>query len=160
MKVLVAVMLGTLLSGCTFMKALDYDGNPKEPFEFRFGWDHGVVPSTAAPGKVDDKGIYQPETEGAQAALSFPGVSTGLLLEVEPKARVTPTVGLELFRYKTPVPFARWWVAQVGGGAQVAEIYVGKLLVPVVDVTAGPWYGWDFDKHKGAFGAQFTIFKF
>ena len=158
--VLIGVM-AACLSGCAFMKALDYDGNPKKSFEFRFGWDHGIESSKAEPGKVDGAGVYQPEDGGgAEAILSFPGISTGLAWEARPKSRVTPTVGMEMFRVKTPIPFARWWVFEAGGGAQLAEVYAGKLFVPVVDVTAGPWVGWDFNERKWAFGGQITIFKF
>jgi len=142
------------------MRALDFDGNPKEPFEIKAGWDHGTQDSKAKPGQVDANGVYQPEDDGANAIMSFPGISTGLALEVYPEAKVTPTIGLEAFRVKTPIPYFRWWVFQVEGGAQMVDVYAGKLLVPVVDVTVGPWFGWDFDKHATAWGAAFTIFKF
>jgi hypothetical protein len=160
MRVLVAVIGAALLGGCSFMRALDYDGNPKKSFEFRFGWDHGIEVSKAKPGEVDKEGVYQPETSGVDAVLSFPGISTGIAWEARPDSRITATVGIELFRVKTPIPYARWWVFEAGGGAQLVEIYAGKLLVPIVDVTAGPWVGWDFDERKYAWGLQATIFKF
>lgn len=160
MRAILAVMGAALLGGCSIMRALDYDGNPKKSFEIRAGWDHGIETSKAKPGEVDKDGVYQPETEGVDAILSFPGISTGLAWEARPDSRVTPTVGMEIFRVKTPIPYARWWVFQVGGGAQLAEVYAGKLLVPVVDVTVGPWVGWDFNERKWAVGAQITIFKF
>lgn len=149
-----------LLSGCSVFSALDYDGNPKKSFEFRFGWDRGIETSKAKPGQVDEDGVYQPETSGVDAVLRFPGISAGLAGEIRPDPRMTPTVNVEIFRVKTPVPYLRWWVVEAGGGAQLAEIHVGKLVVPVVDVTFGPWAGWDFDRHGWAWGLQGTIFKF
>lgn len=160
LKALALVLATAVLSGCSFLKALDYDGDPKKSFEFRFGWDHGIETSKAKPGEVDKDGLYQPETSGVDAVLSFPGISTGLAWEARPNSRISPTVGMELFRVKTPIPYARWWIFEVGGGAQMAEVYAGKLLVPVVDVTVGPWVGWDFNERKAAFGGQITIFKF
>lgn len=154
------MVLGFMLGGCSFLKALDYDGNEKLAFEFRFGWEHGIEASKAKPGGVDENGVYQPEASGVDAVLSFPGVSTGILWEASPDPRMTPVVALEAFRFKTPVPFLRWWTVQVGGGAQIAEVYVGKLVVPVVDITVGPWFGWDFEERKKAWGLGATIFKF
>jgi hypothetical protein len=156
----VAVLVTATLQGCAFVKALDWDDDPKSAFDFRFGWDHGVVQSKAKEGEVDKDGVYQPEGGASTSILAFPGVSTGLVEEIKPKARMTPVVALEAFRFKTPVPYFRWWVVQVGGGAQLAEVYLGKLLVPVVDITLGGWYGWDFDRRRGAYGIGGTIFKF
>lgn len=160
MRVILAIVGAALLGGCSIMRALDYDGDPKKSFDFRFGWDHGIETSKAKPGEVDKNGEYQPETSGVDAVLSFPGISTGLAWEARPASRVTPTVGMELFRVKTPIPYARWWIFEVGGGAQLAEVYAGKLLVPVVDVTVGPWVGWDFNERKASWGLAATIFKF
>jgi hypothetical protein len=153
-----ACVLLLSLSGCA---ALDFDGDPDKLFEFRFGWERGgVVKSTAKPGGVDANGVYEPETAGAKALLFFPSVSAGLAFEVAPEGRMTPTVGLEAFRFKLPIPYARWWTVQVQGGANLADIYLGKLVVPIVDVTVGPWFGWDFDEDAVAWGIGGTIFKF
>jgi hypothetical protein len=160
MKAVMAALLGCLMGGCSLMKALDFDGDPEKSFEFRFGWDRGIETSKAKPGKTDDHGVYQPETAGADAILRFPGVSAGFAVEIQPDARITPTIGVEAFRFKTPVPYMRWWIVQVGAGAQLADVYVGKLLVPIVDLTVGPWVGWDFETDDVAWGLQGTIFKF
>lgn len=147
-----------LPAGCSW---LDYQGDPDKAFEFRFGWERvSSVKSSAKPGQVDPNGVYEPETSGAEALLYFPTVSAGLNVEVRPEGRVTPTVGLEAFRFKVPVPYFRWWTLQVQGGANLADVYLGKLVVPVVDVTVGPWIGWDFDVDDVAWGLGGTIFKF
>lgn len=160
LKAFLFVLAGAALSGCSVLSAFDYDGNPKKAFEIRAGWDHGIETSKAKPGGVDENGVYQPETKGVDAILSFPSVGVGIAGEIAPDPRMTPVVTLEAFRFKTPIPYARWWVVQVGGGAQIAEVYLGKLIVPVVDITAGPWYGWDFEERRGAWGLQATIFRF
>jgi len=153
--------------GCSVMKALDFGGTDAKPFEFHFGWEHGIHDGKAPPGKVDQDGVYTPETPEVDSILGFPNIHAGVAGEIEPKGHVTPTVQVEACRFK--VPELRWWEIQVGAGTQMVDIYLGKRLVSVYEVTAGPWVGWDFDySHtrgpnfldKLAYGVMVTLIKF
>ena len=167
LKTFAATVLALCLPGCSLTKALDFGGTDEKAFEFHFGWEHGIHDGTAPPGKVDGKGVYTPETPEVDSILGFPNIHAGLAGEIEPKGRMTPTVQVEAFRFK--VPELRWWEIQVGAGAQMVDLYLGKRLVSVYEVTAGPWVGWDFDQsHKQgpnfmdklAWGLMFTLIKF
>lgn len=159
--------LWILGSGCSLMAALDFGGDDKVAWEFHPGWEHGVHESKAKPGHVDENGVYQPETPEVEAILGFPNIHAGVAGEIYPKGQITPTVQLEAFRVKVPV--LRWWEVQVGAGANMVDLYLGKRLVSVFEITAGPWVGWDFaESHKRgpnaldklAWGLQFTVIKF
>lgn len=155
---LVALALSPASGGCAFFRALDFGGDPGKPFEFRWGWERGIERGSGKPGEVDPHGVYTPEDPAAEAVFSFPAIHAGFALEVQPKSRITPTVGMELFRFK--VPWARWWIVQGQAGSQLAEIYLGKRLVSIVDVTVGPWVGWDFEEDALSWGAACTMVKF
>lgn len=166
-KLILACVFANLAIGCTFFSALDFGGDDKIAWEFHPGWEHGLHDSTAKPGQVDDKGVYKPETPEVEAVLGMPNVHAGLTGEIYPKGHITPTVQVEAFRFK--VPELRWWEIQVGAGANMVDLYFGKRLVSVFEITAGPWVGWDFvDSHKRgpntlkklAYGIGFTIIKF
>lgn len=156
---LITVVLGLVfLPGCSVMRALDFGGSDDRPWDFRWGWEKGIETSKADPGEVDDDGVYQPETPEVEAILGFPDVHAGLMVEVKPKSRITPTVQIEALEFK--VPYARWFSLQGGAGAQLAEVYLGKRLVSVFEITVGPWVGWDFDEHDVAWGVGGTLIKF
>lgn len=158
LKAFLGIVLGLSASGCSFLSALDFGGDDKVAWEFHWGWSHGIHDSTAKPGKVDENGVYKPETPEVEAILGFPNIHAGMAFEVQPKARMTPTVAVELCRAKVPV--LRWWELQIGAGAQLVEVSLTKRLISVFEVTAGPWIGWDFDRRALAYGACFTIIKF
>jgi len=151
-------VLAFLLAGCSVMRALDFGGDPKKAWEFRFGWEKGIETSQAKPGKTDDQGVYQPETPEVDAILGFPDIHAGLMVVVQPKGRITPTVHVEACEFK--VPFLRWFSVQVGAGAQLVDAYVGKRLVSVFEVTVGPWVGWDFEEDAYAWGVGGTLIRF
>lgn len=169
LKRLASVLAALGLSGCSVLSALDFGGKDEKKWEFAWGWEHGVSqakPGTK-PGTVDDHGVYQPETPEVDAILGFPNIHAGIAWEVNPDSRMTPTVQVEAFRFKVPV--LRWFEVQLGAGAQMADIYLGKRLVSVFEITAGPWVGWDFDQSpkqgpnfldKVAVGLAFTLIRF
>lgn len=152
------VVAFAILSGCSVLRALDFGGDDKKPFEFRFGWERGIEQSKAKPGQVDANGVYQPETPEVDAILQFPDIHAGVMVEIQPKGRVTPTVQVELCEFK--VPYARWFGVQFGAGYQMLDVYVGKRLISVFEITFGPWVGWDFDLDDWAWGAGGTLIKF
>lgn len=161
------MVLGLLASGCSLLSALDFGGDDKSSWEIHAGWEHGIHDSSAKPGQVDKDGVYKPETPEAEAILGFPNIHAGVAGEIYPKGHITPTVQIEVFRFKVPV--LRWWEVQVGAGANMIDIYLGKRLVSVFEITAGPWAGWDFEEshrrgpntlQKLAYGLQFTMIKF
>lgn len=166
-KLLFVLALSLATSGCSLMKALDFGGDDKVAWEFHWGWEHGIHDSTAKPGGVDENGVYQPETPEVAAILGFPNIHAGIAAEIRPESRMTPTVQVEAFRWKAPG--VRWMVVQIGAGNQIVDLYLGKRLVSVFEVSAGPWVGWDFDEShrrgpnfasKLAYGVMLTLIKF
>jgi hypothetical protein len=157
MKWLICFFL-PFLCGCSILRVLDFGGDDKKPFEFRFGWEKGVDVSIASPGKTDCNGVYQPEVPEVDAALSFPDVSAGMMVEIQPHARITPVVNVDAFDVK--LPYLRWFSFQGGMGYQLAEAYVGKRIISVLELTAGGWFGYDFNEHAWAWGLGGTIIKF
>ena len=151
------ILLLPLLCGCSVLRALDFGGDDKKAFEFRFGWEKGVDVSTAPPGKTDECGVYNPGPE-VTAALTFPDVSAGMMVEMQPHARITPVVNVDMFDVK--VPYLRWFSAQAGMGYQLGEFYFGKRIISVLELTVGGWGGYDFEEHKWAWGLGGTIIKF
>lgn len=147
-----------LLSGCNVMRALDFGGDPAKAWDFRFGWDKGIEKSKAKPGGIDEHGVYQPETPEVDAILSFPDIHAGMMGVVQPAGRFTPTVQVEILEFK--VPYARWFSLQAGAGNQLVDLYLGKRLVSVFEITVGPWIGWDFEEDAKAWGIGGTLIKF
>ena len=144
--------------GCSVTRALDFGGSDEKPFEFRFAWQKRFETSKAEPGKVDAEGVYQPETPEVDAALQFPDIHAGLNAEVRPEFKLTPTVGVEVVEFK--VPYLRWFNVQVQGGNQLVDVYLGKRLISVFEVTIGPWYGYDFEEHDTCWGVGGTLIRF
>lgn len=144
--------------GCAVMRALDFGGDPGKQWEFRFGFEHGIETTEGKPGTTNPDGTYVPETPEVDAILSFPDVHAGLNVVIQSKPRISPTVGIELCEFK--VPYLRWFNVQVQGGTDLADIYIGKRLVSVFEITVGPWVGWDFAEDRLAFGAGGTLIKF
>jgi len=81
-----------------------------------------------------------------------------MMAVVQPKGRFTPTVHVELCEFKTP--YLRWFSVQAGAGDQLAEVFLGKRLVSVFEITAGPWFGRDFEEDAWAWGVGGTLIKF
>jgi hypothetical protein len=158
MKWISMVIVPFLLTGCSVLRVLDFGGDDKKPFEFRLGWDKGVEHSTAKPGQTDDQGVYQPETPEVEAVLNMPNINAGMAAEIQPQPRITPTVSVEAFSFK--VPYARWFSVQAGAGDQLVNVYIGKRIVSVFEITVGPWVGWDTEKDDWAFGIGGTIIRF
>lgn len=144
--------------GCSLMRALDFGGDPGKPFEFRAGWDHGIELASGTPGKTDPNGVYVPETPEVNSILGFPDVHAGMNVLIRKNPRISPTVGIEACEFK--VPYLRWFNVQVQGGSDLVDFYVGKRLVSIYEITAGPWVGWDFTDHQICVGAGATIIKF
>lgn len=160
LKALLAIVLGLAASGCSFLSALDFGGDDKVAWEFHWGWEHQIAqakPGTPN-GGVDEHGVYKPETTEVDAILGFPNIHAGVFGELSPQAKMTPVVNMTLFTFK--VPYARWFSVQAGAGNQLVEVYLGKRLVSVFEITFGPWFGWDFDRHEKAYGLGGTLIKF
>lgn len=147
-----------LMSGCALTRALDFGGDPKKAWDFRWGWEKGIETSKAKPGGVDENGVYQPETPAVDAILGFPDIHAGMMVVAQPAGRFTPTVQVEILEFK--VPYARWFSLQAGAGNQLVDLYLGKRLVSVFEITVGPWVGWDFEEDAKAWGVGGTLIKF
>jgi len=158
LRIMLLLALVPFLPACSVLRVLDFGGDDKKSFEFRFGWEHGIEQSTAPPRQTDECGVYHPETPEVDALLSFPDIHAGLNVLASLKPRITPTVGLELAEFK--VPYLRWFNVQIQGGTDLVDIYVGKRLLAVYEVTIGPWYGYDFTENRGTFGIGATLIRF
>lgn len=153
-----AALAAVVCQGCSLLRALDFGGDPGKAFEFRWGWERGIEVGKGKPGTVDGGGVYKPETPEVEAILAFPDIHAGMMGVVRPKGRFTPTVNVEILEFK--VPYARWFSLQVGAGNQLAEVYLGKRLVSVFEITVGPWIGWDFEENADAWGIGGTLIRF
>jgi len=158
MRIALLAIAVLMLGGCSVLRALDFGGTDEKLFEFRFGWEKGIERSEAEPGGIDEHGVYQPETSEVEAILGFPDIHAGLMGVVQPEGRITPTVQVELFEFK--LPWLRWFSVQAGAGAQLAELYLGKRLISVFEVTFGPWLGWDFEEDAIGWGVGGTLIRF
>lgn len=154
------LLLPFLLSGCGFLSVLDLGVVEKEPFEIRAGWDHRIHQAEAGtkPGETDKNGVYKPETKETEALFAFPNVHSGILVEGYPEQGVTPVVNLELMSMKAP--YVGWWEIQVGAGANVAHVYLGKRLLSIMEITVGPCFLRDIDEHRWGWGGIATIIRF
>lgn len=156
MKIFFAAILALSTASCRF---LDFGGDNEKAFEARFFWDR--IPKIGEEDKdnpgFDKDGNKIPSPE-VLATYYFPDVVTGLNVVVQPSARMTPILGVELGEFK--VPYLRWFSVQFQGGADLGTLYVGKRLTSVFEITMGPWIGWDFQENERAWGIGGTILKF
>lgn len=152
------VLLGVLLSSAS-CKYMDFGGDDKKQWEFQFFWDRAPEIGEEDPKNpgFDKDGNKIPSPE-VYATYYFPDIHAGLGAEIGPKARITPVVGIELFEFK--VPYARWFSFQVQGGADIVNVYLGKRLTSIFEVTVGPWFGRDFEQNDWAYGVGGTLIKF
>jgi hypothetical protein len=157
-RLTLVLALVPFMFGCSVMRALDFGGDDKKPFEFRFGWEHGIEIPAGKPGTTNPDGTYVPETPEVAAILGFPDVHAGMNVVIQSKPRISPTVGIEVCEFK--VPCLRWVSVQVQGGTDLADIYIGKRLVSVFEITVGPWIGWDFSENEVCWGVGATLIKF
>jgi len=145
-----------LLASCKF---LDFGGDDKQSFEFRFFWDRAPAIGAEDPENpgFDKDGNKIPSPE-VYATYYMPDICTGLNVVVQPKGRITPVLGVELAEFK--LPYLRWFSVQVQGGAQLVDVYVGKRLTSIFEVTIGGWYGWDFEERDWSWGVGGTLLRF
>ena len=155
---MLALALVPLMLGCSVMRALDFGGDPGKAFEFRLGWEHGIEIPAGKPGTTNPDGTYVPETPEVAAILGFPDVHAGMNVIIQSKPRISPTIGIEVCEFK--VPYLRWFNVQVQGGTDLVDIYVGKKLLSVFEISVGLWAGWDFAEDRTAFGIGGTLIKF
>lgn len=159
MKILsLSLILGACV-GCSGM-ALDFGGDDTKPFEFDWGWERGVTPAgpenPATPGFDKDGNKIVPKE--VSNTYTFPAVSAGVDAEVYPKGNLTPSIGLTAFEFK--LPYARWFSVQPHVGADLVDIYVGKRLTSIYEITIGPWFGRNYKDHEWCGGLGLTLIKF
>lgn len=155
MKTLLLLAL-PLLCGCGI---LDFGGDDSKSFEFRPFWSNGPSVGDEDPENPGfDKDGNKIVSKEVLATYTFPDIHAGLHAVVAKEPRITPTVAVELFEVK--VPYARWFSAQVSGGDQLVDFYLGKRLTSIFEVTVGPFAGWDFETHDWTWGVGGTVLKF
>lgn len=152
-------ILALLASGCSGI-ALDFGGDDKNSFEFNFGWERGVTPAgpenPATPGFDKDGNKIVPKE--VSSTYTFPAVHAGMDAEVTPRGHLTPSIGITAFEFK--VPYARWFSVQPHVGADLVDIYLGKRLTSIYEITIGPWFGRNYKDREWCGGLGLTIIKF
>jgi hypothetical protein len=159
MKLLAILALSLSSAGCSGM-VLDFGGDDKKPFEFNWGWERGVTeagPENPATPGFDKDGNKIVPAEVANT-YTFPAVHAGVDAEAYHHAGVTPSIGMTAFEFK--VPYARWFSVQPHVGADLVDIYVGKRLTSIYEITIGPWFGRNFKDNEWCGGIGLTIIKF
>lgn len=138
---------------------LDFGGDEKVPFEFRSFLTDGPRVGEEDPENpgFDKDGNKIPPQE-VLATYQFPDIHAGLHAVMGKGPRITPTVSVELFEVK--IPYARWFSVQASAGDQLVDVYLGKRLTSIFEVTVGPFYGWDFEERDWTWGVGGTIIKF
>ena len=144
-----SALLAVIFAGCA--------PSGHQRWDFEWGWRKALT-SEARPGKVDDAGVYQPEDPRAKDVFTCPDIHTGVGLEIQPVPRLAPGVGVEVAEMEAP--YAGRWSLQAGAGTQLAYVYLGRIVVPIAEITAGPWWGRDFSMHSWAWGVQATVIRF
>jgi len=156
-KVKFCLVLAAL--SCASCKYLDFGGDDEKAFEARFFWDR--IPKMGEedpenPGfDRDGNKLPSPET---LVTYYMPDVSVGMALEVQPQARLTPLMSLEVMEFK--VPKLRWFSVQLMAGMDMIGLYCGKRFTSILEITAGPWFGRDLIEDDFAWGLSATIQKF
>lgn len=148
-----------LLLSIASCKYLDLGWDDKSNWELKAFWDKGPSIGEEDPANkgYDKDGNKIPSPE-VLATYSFPDIHAGLAVEVTPKVKITPTMGVNLVDFK--VPYLRWFEIQAQGGANMVDVYLGKRLTSIFEITVGPWFGYDFVSHGRAAGVGVTIIKF
>lgn len=133
---------------------LDFGGDDSKWIEWRWGW-------------ANDRPAAQPDSEKPPfevppevvATYAFPDVHAGLNFVLGSEDfRLTPVVGIELAEFK--LPLVRWFSVQAQAGYQLVDVYVGKRFTSIVEITAGVFWGYDFDDHDTTYGIGISITKF
>lgn len=158
-KLISLVCLALLLSGCA---SLDFGGDEGKAWDFRWGWNQAGV---TTPGKEDpenpgfDKdGNLIPENPEIVTTYQFPDVTAGSAIVMGSEhSRTTPTLGMEIFEFKTP--YLRWVSVQGMAGDNLVGVYVGKRFTSIYEVTGGPFWGRDQETNEQTWGLAFTLTK-
>jgi len=144
------------LSACRF---LDFGGDDKKAFELRFFWDRAPAIGAEDPeNKGYDKDGNKIPSPEVYATYYMPDICTGLNVVVQPTARITPVLGIELCEFK--LPYVRWFSVQLQAGSQLADLYIGKRLTSIFEVTIGGFVGRDFETNDWAWGIGGSLLKF
>lgn len=143
-------------SACRF---LDFGGDDGKVVELRFFWDRAPAIGAEDPENpgFDKEGNKIPSAE-VYATYYMPDVCSGLNVLVQPDARITPVVGVELLEFK--LPYVRWFSTQVQVGNQLVDVYVGKRLTSIFEVTIGGFVGRDFEEDAWTWGIGGTLLRF
>lgn len=140
------------LTGCSSVP-LDFGGDSDKLVEIRMSWQ--AHKPAAQPS--DEKPPFEVPPE-VVATYQFPDIHAGMNYVLGTEKRLTPTVGIEILEFKLPV--VRWFNVQAQGGNQLVDIYVGKRFTSVIEITAGAWWGYDFEEHDTTWGLGATLIKF
>jgi hypothetical protein len=150
------ILLFPLLPGCAY---LDFGWDDKTSWDFKPFWDTGITIGEEDPENpgYDKDGNKIPSPE-VLATYTFPDVTAGMHVLIGRDARITPTVGMEMF--ETKLGPTRWWSGQFFGGNQVAGFGLYKRWTSIYEITTGPFVCWDFEARGLNYGVGFTLIKF
>lgn len=151
-----APLVFLFLASCKF---LDFGGDDKKAFEFRFFWDRAPAIGAEDPENpgFDKDGNKIPSPE-VYATYYFPDVTAGLHVTIGTDPRLTPTVGIEFFEAK--LWKLRWFSGQIFAGDQLVGFGFYKRLTSIYEITVGPFVGYDLDEHDWTWGCGGTLLRF
>lgn len=89
--------------------------------------------------------------------MKLPEIST--LFGVGKGGKIAPAIGIEIFHDRTK-PRRHKWKFEIQIAEEELSVGVSRIIVPVVNFTIGPYYGYDFGEDDKTFGVRLGIFKF
>jgi hypothetical protein len=102
--------------------------------------------------KTDEEGRAE-----SDSITKLPEIST--LFGIGRRGKVGVAIGIELFRPRNR-PRNNKWKLELQFADDEVSMGFGRIVVPVVNFTVGPYIGYDFEEDNETFGLRFGIFKF
>ena len=73
--------------------------------------------------------------------------------------KIKPAIGVEIFHDRSR-PRRHKWKFEIQVAENELSLGIGRIIVPVVNFTVGPYFGFDFEDEDTTYGVRFGIFKF
>lgn len=110
-------------------------------------------------GHFDEDGQWVPNDSAIEATYKLPDIGAGFIFDVN-SMDISPSLQVELLEINTTLPYLGTLKLDAGVAYQRAYLYVGKLFTSIFEVSAGGFYGWNFEDKTYSFGFAATIIRF
>lgn len=113
-------------------------------------------------GHFTPDGEWIPDDPLIAATYKFPDLGCGFIIDVGDlkEVVVTPSLQIELLEVDTHIPYVGTLKLDAGIGYMRSYVYVGKLFTSIIEISAGPFIGWDFEDKELSYGLGCTIIRF